>query len=111
MFAELRAWGYIPRFSGPKNRSDVEQSGIDKLYMKDGIHVFQNGGQTNFYHISAYSGHTVVILMAIPRFFFFFFGGGGVEESSGAIIYTQKCTIAHMAVILLFKMAANPTNS
>ena len=29
---------------------------------------------TNFHHISAYSGHTVVILMAIPRFF-------GLEES------------------------------
>ena len=54
-----------------------------------------------FHHISPYIGHTVVILMAIPRF-----GGLSVEEFSGTIIYAQKCTNAHMAAIFFFKMAA-----
>ena len=66
--------------------------------MKDGIHVFKMAAiPTNFHHISAYSGHTVVILMAIPRFL----GSRNPVNNHLRI----------MAAILFFKMAANPTNS
>ena len=49
---------------------------------------------THFHHISDYSGHTVVILVSIPRFW-------GSRNPVGAIIYAYKCTKAHMAAILL----------
>ena len=53
---------------------------------------------TNVHHISAYSRHKVVILMAIPMFLR---SRNRVEQS-----FTHtKCTKAHMPVMFLFKMA------
>ena len=61
--------GLYPGFLGRRIDWNNYLSEIDKLYMKDGIHVFKMAAiPTNFHHISAYSGHTVVILMVIPRF-------------------------------------------
>ena len=45
MFAELRTWGYTKVF-WPENR--LEQLFVwDRLCMKDGIHIFQNGCHSN----------------------------------------------------------------
>ena len=76
-------------------------SDIDKLYERWHPCLFKMAAiPTKFHNISAYSGYTVRILMAISRFF----GARNPVEQS----FTHK---THMPAILLFKMAANPTNS
>ena len=57
---------------------------------------------TNFHHISAYSWHTVVILMAIPRFL-------GSMNPFVIIIYILN-VIEHEWRPFFLKMAAIPTN-
>ena len=54
---------------------------------------------TNFDYISDSSGHTIVVLMAIPRFYW---PKNPLE---------QWCNKEHVIAILFFKMAAIPTNA
>ena len=47
MFTELRAWGLYTGFLGWRIDWNNYLSDIDKLYVKHGIHVFQNGCHSN----------------------------------------------------------------
>ena len=64
---ELSSWWLYPGFRGRRINWDNYLRDIEKLYTKYSSHVFQNGCHS--YRLWLYSGHTIVVLMAIPRFY------------------------------------------